>query len=897
MVVSKILTEKAKAGFDMKKNTDKVDQVKLLKRKQMERNILNSSILNEGQLYVLYATSPGGFSMEQAAKLLDEYGENVIDHGNEKPWWIKFALSFANPFNLLLFIIAVISFFTDIVFVPVDEQSWATVVIILSLIALSGILQFVQESKADKAAKGLESLVSAIASVIRGGIEKEIVVSEVVPGDIVTLAAGDMIPADLRILQAKDLFISQAALTGESEPVEKYAEINESLKSIIEAENIGFMGTTVISGTAKAIAIATGDETYLGSIAQDLAGTRAETSFEKGVADVSKLLLRLTLVMVPIILAVNGITKNDWMAALLFAMSVAVGITPELLPMIMTSTLAKGAVFMAKRKTIVKNLSSIQSFGAMDILCTDKTGTLTEDKIILERYLDAFGQDDMRVLRHAFLNSHFQTGLKNLMDVAIIQRARKEGYDEWEDNWEKTDEIPFDFNRRRMSVVITDAKGKRKLITKGAIEEMLKACSLVLRDGSAIPLTNELRKEILQVSDNLNAEGLRAIAVAQKNDVLDVESFSVADECDMVLNGFVAFLDPPKETASAAIEALHDHGVRVVVLTGDNDKVASTVCGRVGLQSDKILLGADVEAMTDDQLKLELDSVDIYAKLSPAQKARLVSLFQEKGHTIGYLGDGINDAPALRQADVGISVDTAVDIAKESADIILLEKSLMVLEEGVVEGRRTFGNIIKYIKMAASGNFGNMFSVLAASIFLPFLPMLPIQILAQNFLYDLSQVAIPFDKMDEEYVMTPQKWDAKGISRFTYVMGPISSIFDIITFIVLWMVFQYNTPQTIPMFQTGWFIVGLLTQTLVVHLIRTARIPFIESRAALPLSLSTIVVCACGIILPYTVIGSALGMTGMPPLYLGWVAVIILGYIAVTQLTKTIYIRLFNEWL
>jgi len=901
-----VMTQETSAKTAQRNNTyitkkkKREEQLRLATKKQAEKDILIACILTEAQLYMTYETNASGFAKEKAEELLEEKGANVISYGKPRPLILKFLRAFFSPFSLVLLLVAFVSFFTD-VFFSSGNQSWATVIIIIVLVAISGIVQFVQETKSDNSAKKLKAMVSSNASVVRDGTANEIPMADIVPGDIITLAAGDMIPADVRILSCKDLFVGQAALTGESEPIEKFAEVEDPPKAMIEAPNIGFMGTNVISGSARAIVVETGNRTYLGSIAKDLTGHKAQTSFEKGISDVSKMLMRLMLIMVPIVLVINGLTKGGnsdaWINALLFALSVAVGITPELLPMIMTSTLAKGALFMAKQKTIVKNLSSIQSFGAMDILCTDKTGTLTEDKIILEQYLDIHGKEDMRTLRNAYLNSYFQTGLKNMMDLAIIERAKKEGYTEWDNEYSKIDEIPFDFNRRRMSVVIQDTKGKRKLLTKGAIEEMLKICSFAIQDDVAVPITPELEAEILKLSDNLNAQGMRAIAVAQKNEVADVGVFSVADESDMVLNGFVAFLDPPKESSREAIQALHDHGVRVIVLTGDNDKVAVTVCNQVGLTADHAVLGSEIEGMSDDDLKKLAESCNLFAKLSPSEKARVVRVLQEDGHTVGYMGDGINDAPSLHQADVGISVDSAVDIAKESADIILLEKSLMVLEEGVMEGRRTFGNIVKYIKMAASGNFGNMFSVLAASIFLPFLPILPIQILAQNLLYDFSQIAIPFDKMDPEYIAVPRKWDARSISRFMYSVGPISSIFDILTFLILFFLFRYNTQELSPLFQTGWFIEGLLTQTLIVHLIRTTKVPFLQSRASWPLLLSTLIISAIGIILPYTFIGSSLSMMPMPATYLWFILVILVAYFAVMQITKKIYIKRTNEWI
>ncbi|MDR0999583.1 MAG: magnesium-translocating P-type ATPase [Clostridiales bacterium] len=879
-----------------KKRTSKTELIRALEKKQMEREVLLSSILTDEQLYMTYGTQVGGFSSEQAEEILDEKGPNIIEEAKPTPVFVKFLLSFTSPFSIVLLLVAAVSFITEMV--TASEPSWATVIIIVTLVVVSGVVQFVQEFKSDNAARRLKEMVSSNTAVLRDSKVTEIPMHDVVPGDIVHLSAGDMLPADLRILFAKDLFIGQAALTGESEPVEKFSQIKAPPKTALEAVNIGFMGTNVVSGAARAIVIATGNHTYLGTLARELTGKKAQTSFERGISDVSGLLLRLMLIMVPVIFLINGFTKNDWVSAFLFAMSVAVGITPELLPMIMTSTLAKGALTMAKHKTIVKNLSSIQSFGAMDVLCTDKTGTLTQDKIVLEKYLDVYGNDDRGVLKHTFLNSYFQTGMKNLMDLAIIERARKEGNLDWFRAYRKIDEIPFDFNRRRMSVVLQEADGeKRQLITKGAVEEMLKICSYALYQGKAIPLDDSLKAEALKISDTLNEEGLRVIAVAQKNKVAGEGEFSVNDEARMVLMGFVGFLDPPKESAKQAIEALRGHGVRVVVLTGDNEKVAATVCKKVGLSTPEALLGSDVDAMNDNALGTYVERVNLFAKLSPAQKARVVRVLQENDHVIGYLGDGINDAPALHQADVGISVDGAVDIAKESAHIILLEKSLMVLEEGVIEGRRTFGNIVKYIKMAASGNFGNMFSVLAASVFLPFLPMLPIQILIQNLLYDFSQIAIPLDRMDEDYIKQPQKWNAKGIARFMFGLGPVSSLFDIFAFVVLFFVFKYNTTELAPYFQTGWFIMGLLSQTLIVHLIRTRKVPFFESRASFPLLASTLLVSIAGIALPYTYVGEAVSMAPVSVWYLPCVFAMLSLYAVTVQFIKVFYVRKFGEWI
>ena len=870
------------------------EKEQLNKTAVLEATILNYSKMSEQELYNEFSSGSAGFSEETAEELLDEQGSNEIDYGKTQPWFVGLMLSFVNPFSIVLLLVAGVSFITEVLLS--DTQSWATVIIILTLVGISSVLQFVQESRSNSAAEKLKAMVSSNAAVIRGGVEREMPMRDIVKGDIVKLSAGDMMPADVRLLAAKDLFIGQAALTGESEPVEKYFELKNKSASALEVSNVCYMGTNVVSGSATAIVIGTGNSTYFGAIAKDLTGRKAQSSFERGVADVSKLLLRLIFVMVPIIFLVNGVSKQDWLGALLFALSVAVGITPELLPMIMTTTLAKGAVAMAKRKTIVKNLSSIQSFGAMDVLCTDKTGTLTEDQIILERYLDIHGKEDLRVLRHAYLNSYFQTGLKNVLDLAIITRFQQESAS-IDDMYTKVDEIPFDFNRRRMSVVLADKSGKRQLITKGAVEEMLKCCSYAEFEGKVIPFSDALRDEVLSISDKLNERGMRVIAVAQKNEVRSTGLFDVSDESDMVLIGFTGFLDPPKQSAKQAISALHEHGVRVVVLTGDNEKVASTVGKQVGLEIDEYIIGEQLDGYTDEALTVKLREVNLLAKLSPSQKMRVVRLLQADGHTVGYMGDGINDAPALHQSDVGISVDSGVDIAKESADIILLEKSLMVLSDGVTEGRRTFGNIIKYIKMASSGNFGNMFSVLAASIFVPFLPMLPIQILAQNLLYDFSQITIPLDRMDDEYLKKPQKWDAKGIERFMYYFGPLSSLFDILTFGVLFFIFKADSMATQSTFQTGWFMLGLVTQTLIVHLIRTAKIPFVESNATKPVILSTVIVSIMGIIIPYTFLGDALGMTAMPGWFLPFLAGIILMYAVAVQMLKKFYIRKYNSWI
>ena len=866
------------------------------KKNECEAVLRRFAFTDEKELLTLLETSMQGISAAQAEEKLEEVGRNVIITDKEKGILGRVIESLVNPFNLVLLLVAIITFVTDVVISETTDIT--TSAIILALILISSAIAFFQGERSNNAAASLSKMISNKADVWRGGELIEISIDEVVPGDVVKLSAGDMLPGDVRFLTAKDAFIAQSALTGESAPVEKYSDIrNGESDALTDISNIGFMGTNLLSGSATAVVMTTGNDTYFGAMAKSLSGDKAKNSFERGVDSVSRLLIRFMLVMVPVIFVINGFTKGDWGAALLFAVTMAVGLTPEMLPMIMTSTLARGAVSMAKRQTIVKTLSAIQTFGEMDVLCTDKTGTLTEDKIILEKYMDVHGRDDTRILRHAYLNSYFQTGLKNLIDLAIINRAEESGLSAQLAQFTRVDEIPFDFARRRMSVVLESEKGKRQLITKGAVEEIISICKYVEHDGSVQPLDEEHLSEAMRVYEEHNRDGLRVIAVAQKNDVAGVEVFGVQDESDMVLIGFVGFLDPPKESAKLAIAALREHGVRVVVLTGDSEGVAVKVCSKVGIASDICLSGSDVEAMSDEALREAIKTCDLFSKLSPAQKQRVVDAFQKNGHTVGYMGDGINDAPALREADVGISVDSGVDIAKETADIILLKKDLMVLEEGVIEGRRTFGNIIKYIKMAASGNFGNMISVMAASIFLPFLPMLPVHILTQNLLCDFSQIGIPFDSVDREYLHSPRRWETKSIQRFMVLMGPLSSIFDILCFTVMWWIIQANTPELAPLFQAGWFIFGTLSQILIVHMIRTSKLPFVQSKASLPLILSTLSVGVIAVVLAFTDIARGFDLAVLPASYAPWLILLLAGYCIATELFKGVYIRKFGEWL
>jgi Mg2+-importing ATPase len=847
-----------------------------------------------------------GLSEARAEIVRQGVGPNEVEHEKPLPWWKHLWLAYRTPFSLLLTFLAVVSYMT--------EDVKATIVI-SAMVVLATLLRFWQETKSSKAAEKLKAMVRTTATVMRCDISEEaapifsryfgvevhtkpgrrveIPIRDLVPGDVIMLSAGDMIPADCRVLSAKDLFVSQAAMTGESLPVEKFAaRRNSAAATPFELDNLLFMGTNVVSGSATAVVITTGNRTYFGALAARVIATdQVATQFQVGVNQVSWLMIRFILVMTPLVLLINGFTKNDWLDAFLFALSIAVGLTPEMLPMIVTSTLAKGAMLLSRKKVIVKRLDAIQNFGAMDVLCTDKTGTLTQDKIALERHTDVWGEDSDTVLEYAYLNSHYQTGLKNLLDVAVLTRAEMQGELEIATAFRKVDEVPFDFQRRRMSVVVAQHDAHHLLICKGAVEEILGACSHVRHDGADEPLTAELLARTREVTASLNEEGLRVVAVAAKEMPPVKETYGVADECELTLIGYITFLDPPKETAAPALRALADHGVAVKVLTGDNELVTAKICRQVGLPVSKVLLGADVERMSNAELAQAAETHNIFARLTPAHKERIVRLLKANGHVVGFMGDGINDAAALRTADIGVSVDSGVDIAKEAADIILLEKSLMVLEEGVIEGRRTFVNMLKYIKMAASSNFGNVFSVLLASAFLPFLPMLPMQLLVQNLLYDASQIAIPFDNVDDELLRKPQRWNPGELGRFMLFFGPLSSIFDILTYLLMWFVFAANTLERQTLFQSGWFIEGLLTQTLIVHTIRTQKVPFIQSRASGPLLFATGAIMAIGVLLPMGPWAEYFKFQPLPASYFAFLFVILLGYLSLTQAMKGFYAR------
>ena len=845
----------------------------------------------------LFDTSLEGLSETEAKRRLEKSGLNEI--AREKPirWYVQLLKTVTNPLSLLLIVLATVSLLTG---------SPVAALIISIMVIFGGLLRFSQEFQSNKAAEKLREMVSITATVSRKDADsmpqekqgitagKEIAVKLLVPGDIVFLSAGDMIPADVRLIATKDLFLSQSTLTGESLPAEKHADLpDHQERNPLELVNLCFMGTAVVSGCGTAVVAETGSHTYLASLAKTVSGRRVRTSFDKAVNGVTRLLVRFMLVMAPLVFLVNGIFKHNWVEAFTFGLSVAVGLAPEMLPVIVTANLAKGAIAMSDKKVIVKNIDAIQDFGSMNILCTDKTGTLTQDKIVLQRHLDPYGEESTDVLKYAYLNSSYQTGLKNLLDVAVLDRKPELEALEIEKNYRKFDEIPFDFVRRRMSVVVEEA-GKHVLICKGAVEEVLKACTQLQVGGKVLPMDESVHSKVADLQQKLNADGLRVIAVAYKVMPPDQSHYAISDESDLILLGNIAFLDPPKDSAAPAIKALKEYGVDVKILTGDNEIITRKICKDVNLPVQQVLLGSDIEGLSDDELAKAAATTTIFAKFSPTQKAKVIQVLRKKGNIVGYMGDGINDAAALREADVGISVDTAADIAKEAADIILLEKDLLILGSGVIEGRKTFSNIVKYIRMGTSSNFGNMFSVLGASAILPFLPMQPVQILINNLLYDFSQTGIPFDHVDKEDLVKPPKWKIENIRRFMICIGPISSIFDYATYALMWFMFGANSIENQALFQTGWFVESLMTQTLIVHVIRTAKVPFFQSRASLPMLLITATVMAIGLYLPFSPVAASLGFVPLPAVYFLWLALILTCYCALTQVVKTWFIQKFG---
>ena len=866
-------------------------------------SVRDAAVKEAAEVLQSMGTSAAGLTEDEAAARLEQYGPNEVAqearHGMLQRLWV----AVRNPLVILLTILAVLTFVTA---ESSSDMIGGWLMLLMVLLGIS--LRFIQETKADDAAAKLKAMITVTATVCRDGQTKEIPIAQLVPGDVVKLAAGDMIPGDARLLAAKDLFIIQATLTGESLPVEKSdARDLRTGISPIEHSNLCFLGTSVESGSASAVIVATGTRTYFGTMASSIAGQQVETAFDRGVKKFTWLMIWFMLVLTPLVFFINGFTKGNWKEAFFFSLAVAVGLTPEMLPMIVSVCLSKGAMAMSKKKVIVKRLNSIQNFGAMDVLCTDKTGTLTIDRVILEIHCDVFKNESQEVLRDAYLISHFQTGLKNVLDRAVLKYTELHG-ELAVAKTVKVDEIPFDFSRRMMSVVVEGPDGQRQLLTKGAPEAVFKKCTHFESDGEIFPMEPILVGNLIEQVNDLSSDGFRVLAVANKK-VGPQAAYAKADEENLVLTGYLAFLDPPKDTAAKAITALRQHGVTVKVLTGDNDLVTRKVCTEVGINAEKIILGSDVEQMSDDQLAAAIDCTDVYARLSPSHKKRIVQMLQKQKHVVGFMGDGINDAPALRAADVGISVDNAVDIAKESADMILLEKNLMVLEEGVLEGRKVFVNILKYIRMGASSNFGNVFSFVGGSALLPYTPMMPLQILTNNLLYDFSQVPIPTDNVGTQQIAKPRPWQIGEIARFMFFIGPISSIFDYTTFAVMWFIFKCNhvviTPELVArfgedavnrsyaasLFHTGWFVESLMTQTLIIHVIRTNLIPFIQSRSSWQLTMTTLFIMAIGAYLPYSALAGALGFVPLPPLYWLLLLLTLICYVGLTQLIKTWLIR------
>lgn len=840
-------------------------------------------------MYRSLDTSPQGLDEVDASKRLKVYGPNIIADVKKRHPLLKFLGLFLSPLPILLLALSAISFFSG-------ETHGAEVIVMM--VFLSTTFSFIQEFRSNKAAENLRCLVKTTASVKRRQTESaaplvsEIDLSRLVPGDIVHLSAGDLVPADLRLLSVKDLFVNQSSLTGESMPVEKSAKpLDDAAPDISELFNLCFMGTHVISGTTIGVVVATGKHTFFGSIASTIAEDKQLTNFDLGVQKYIWLIIRIMMVMVPAVFLINGLIKGSWVEALLFASAVAVGLAPEMLPMLVTINLAKGGIAMSRKKVIVKRMNAIQNFGAMDILCADKTGTLTQDRVILEKHLDLSGAESEWVLELAYLNSYHQSGLKNLLDHAVLEHAQLHEKVTTLNAFEKVDEIPFDFERRRMSVIVSKQSSSNLLICKGAVEELLTVCSHCWLGGQAVPLESQQIENARSMVSTLNAEGFRVIAVAYREVMPHGEAYQVADESQLILSGYIAFLDPPKESAEPAIKALGEYGVTVKILTGDNLEVSRKICHDVGIAAQNIMTGSQIDQMSDAELAAEASAVSVFVKLYPQQKARIIKALQQQGHVVGFMGDGINDGPALKAADVGISVENAVDIAKESADIILMEKNLMVIKDGLIEGRKVFGNIIKYIRMSGSSNFGNMLSVLGASAFLPFLPMAPVHIMLNNLLYDFSQTAVATDEVDQEYISRPRKWELNHLARYIFTIGPISSLFDYLTFALMWFVFKCTAPEQASLFQTAWFVESLLSQILIVHIIRTGRIPILQSKPSKPLLLTTVIICLLGAYLPYSDFASKLQMVPLPTAYWLYLSLIILVYAALTQWVKMYLIK------
>ena len=891
-----------------------------------EKLLLLSPLLREAafcdvaQVFHILQSSPHGLTEQEAAKRLANGGMNTVSYELPPVWWRQLVKAFATPFILVLILLGIASLFSDVLLAAPTGRNWAKVLILSAMIVVSSLVRFWQEFRSQLAVERLNALVYTTATISRiaskaddarsdrKGRRRDIPLAELVPGDLLHLSPGKLIPADVRFLFCKSLFVSQSIFTGESMPVEKDATSSDETDTAVhrrrqahldplEIATLGFAGTTVVSGTAIAMVVKTGRHTLFGSVTRSLGKQRTTTTFDRGVNHVSWVLIGFMLAMVPIVFVINGLLKGDWGQALPFSLAVAVGLTPEMLPLVVTASLAKGAMTMARQQVIVKRLPAMQNLGAMDLLCTDKTGTLTQDHITLVRHLDVGGQDSDDVLRLAYLNSAYQAGIQNLVDQALLEHWQQEHADQMLPRYHKLDELPFDGVRRRMSVIVQQESEPPLLICKGALEEILQVCDTIEGQGQLLPLTQVQQTRIERLVAELSQDGFRVIAVAYKRLSYLHTQYSLADEQDLVLAGYIGLLDPAKPSARDAIHALGQHGIAVKILTGDNEVVTARICQDVGLDPTRTVLGREIEGMSDEELASLAEQTTVFAKLTPLHKARVIRVLKSKGHTVGYLGDGLNDAAAFHEADVGISVDTAVDVAKEAADVILLKKSLMVLEQGVIEGRLVFGNIIKYLKMTVSSNVGNALSILVASAFLPFLPMLSLQLLVQNLLYDLSQLALPWDHVDAEFVKAPRTWDTRGLARFMVVLGPTSSLFDITTFLLLWFIFQANSPLAQSLFQSGWFVEGLLSQTLIVHVLRTQQIPFVQRTASLPVLLLTGSIILAGIVLPLTPLGTFIGLQPLPLSYFPWLFLTLLAYSMVTQLIKVCYLRHFQVWL
>lgn len=865
----------------------KAEQRKVTKEQELKK----LAVLSERELYMELRTSQQGLLEEDAETRLEEFGPNEISAQKPTPGWKLFLKAFKDPFVIVLALLALVSAATG---------DYEAAIVMSIMIFASVIISFTQEYRSQKASLALKEMIENTSAVMRDGVIREVPMDEIVPGDVIHLATGDMIPADAVLIWTKDLFVNQSSLTGESMPVEKFVDpgIGKDAEqtSALDMQDLVFMGTDVLSGQGTAIILKTGQHTFFGDIAENASTKRGKTAFDTGLVQVSKLLLRMVMVLFPTVLLINGLTKGDWSEAFFFAIAVAVGLTPEMLPMIVNSNLAKGSLTMSKHKVIVKELPSIQNLGSMDVLCTDKTGTITEDRVVLVQHVNPLGQVNEQVLEMTFLNSQYQTGWKNLMDVAVINYFEEQNHDLPYKEVSKIDEIPFDFSRRRLTVVVK-ADNHQLMITKGAVEEMEAVCDTVEIDGKIVPLTAELRQEMRQVNIQMNEQGMRALAVAVKRDAHLDAVYSVADEANMTLIGFMGFLDPAKDSAKTAIKSLHEHGVNVKVLTGDNEIVAKKVCRDVGIEVNEPVLGTQIDNMSDEEMKQIVETTNLFAKLNPMQKSRIIETIQSNGHTVGFMGDGINDAPALRKADVGISVDTAADITKDASSVILLEKSLNVLEAGVLEGRKVFSNMMKYIKITISSNFGNIFSILVASAFLPFLPMLPLQLLVQNLVYDMAQLTMPWDNVDEEELSKPVKWHIGGLLKFTLCIGPVSSIFDILTFLVMWNIIGANTIAEQSVFQSGWFLIGLTSQTLVVFMVRTKKIPFIQSMPSPQVLLASICCIIVGFTIVLTPIRQQFEFGVLTNNYWVWFVIIILLYLITVEFAKRLYIRINKEWL